>query len=249
MREASGNLAVAEGFYTIERGHADAIIAGANGSFLNPQRAITATMERELASGDGEPARLSRPFDLHRAGQVLGEGAAALILEELSAAQARGATILGEVVGVSSSAVSNQHGVGQYQVAIRNVLTNLLRSSGLTVSDIGHVHAHGLGTRRCDAEEAQAIADVFASRGSPVPVVAAKGHFGNLGAASGLVELIASLQALQHGHLFRTLNYDTPDPECPVLIAAADTPSGDVFLNVSVTPQGQTSGVAIRRLA
>lgn len=249
MREASGNLAVAEAYYIIERGHADAIIAGANGSFLNPQRAITATMERELASGDGDPARLSRPFDANRTGQVLGEGAAAVIVEELAAAQARGATILGEVVGVSSSAVSNQHGVGQYKVAIGNVLKNLLRTSRLSASDIGHVHAHGLSTRRCDAEEAQAIAEVFASRSAPVPVVAAKGHFGNLGAASGLVELIASLQALQQGHLFHTINYDTPDPECPVSIAAAATPAGNAFLNVSVTPQGQASGVAIRTLS
>jgi 3-oxoacyl-[acyl-carrier-protein] synthase II len=206
-------------------------------------------MERELATGDGDPARLSRPFDLHRTGQVLGEGAAALIVEELAAAQARGATILGEVVGVSSSAVSDQHGVGQYKVAIGNVLKNLLRSSGLSAEKIGHVHAHGLATCRCDAEEAQAIAAVFSSRGQPVPVVAAKSHFGNLGAASGLVELIASLRALQHSHLFPTLNYDTPDPECPVFIAAADTPSGDSFLNVSVTPQGQASGIAIKQLA
>ena len=248
MREASGNLAVAEAYYTIERGHADAIIAGATGSFINPQRAITASMERELATGDGDPSRLSRPFDLHRTGQVLGEGASALIIEELAAAQARGATILGEVVGVSSSAVSNQHGVGQYKVAISNVLKNLLRTSGLAVDEIGHVHAHGLGTRRCDAEESQAISQVFGSRKSPVPVVAAKSSFGNLGAASGLVELIASLQALQHGHLFHTLNYDTPDPECPVSIATADTPAGTAFLNVSVTPQGQASGVAIRKL-
>ena len=180
---------------------------------------------------------------------MLGEGAAALILEELSAAQARGATILGEVVGVSSSAVSDQHGVGQYKVAIGNVLKNLLRSSGLSPDEIGHIHAHGLGTRRCDAEEAQAIAEVFASRKSPVPVVAAKSHFGNLGAAGGLVELIASLLALNRGQLFRTLNYDTPDPECPVHIAGAGDPAGSAFLKVSVSPQGQASGVAVKRFA
>jgi 3-oxoacyl-[acyl-carrier-protein] synthase II len=161
---------------------------------------------------------------------VLAKRAAAVILEELAAAR-RGATILGEVVGVSSSAVSNQHGVGQYKIAIGNVLKNLLRTSGLSASDIGHIHAHGLATRRCDAEEAQAIAEVFSSRQKPVPVVAAKGHFGNLGAASGLVELIASLQALQHGHLFRTLNYDSPDPECPVQIAAATASAA--FLNAA----------------
>jgi 3-oxoacyl-[acyl-carrier-protein] synthase II len=249
MREASSNLAVAEAYYTIVRGHADAIIAGANGTLLHPGRTVTCILERQIATGDGEPSRLSRPFDLNRSGQILGEGAAALILEELSAAQARGAKILGEVIGVASSAAADKHGVAQYKTAIGNVLRALLANSGLAPNDVGHVHAHGLASQRCDAEEAQAIAQAFEKRKSPVPVVAAKSYFGNLGAASGLVELIASLLALQHGRLFRTLNYETPDPQCPVHIAADGDSPGTAFLNLNVSPQGQASGVAIRQLA
>jgi 3-oxoacyl-[acyl-carrier-protein] synthase II len=110
------------------------------------------------------------------------------------------------------------------------------------------VHAHGLATHRCDAEEAQAIRDVFQARRVPVPVTAAKSYFGNLGAGSGAVELIASLLALHHDRLFPILNCDTPDPECPIhAVRERDASPGDSFINVNVTPQGQASAVVVRK--
>jgi 3-oxoacyl-[acyl-carrier-protein] synthase II len=248
MREASSNLALAEAYCTIVRGHADAILAGATGTKVHPARTIHVVTQEEVAVRDGDPARLSRPFDRHRSGAVLGEGAAALMLEELEYAQARSAQILGEIIGFGSSAVSDKRGIGQYKVAFNNVLKQALASARLKPEDVGHVNAHGLSTRRCDAEEAQAIAEVFGSRRSPVPVVAAKSYFGNLGAASGLVELVGSLLSLKHQRLFRTLNYETPDPECPVNVVAADgAPPGDVVVSVNISPQGQASAVVVRR--
>jgi 3-oxoacyl-[acyl-carrier-protein] synthase II len=250
MREASSNLAIAEAYCTIVRGHADAILAGATGTKVHPARTIHVITQEEVAVRDGDPALLSRPFDSHRAGAVMGEGAAALMLEELEYAQARGANILGEVAGFASSAVSDKRGIGQYKTAFKNVLNQSLASARLKPEDVGHVNSHGLSTRRCDAEEAQAIAEVFGSRRSPVPVVAAKSYFGNLGAASGLIELIGSLLALKHNRLFRTLNYETPDPECPVNVATGnDQPPGDVFINCNISPQGQASAVVVRRWA
>jgi 3-oxoacyl-[acyl-carrier-protein] synthase II len=81
-----------------------------------------------------------------------------------------------------------------------------------------------------------------------VPVVAAKSYFGNLGAASSLVELIGSLLAFRHGTLFRTLNYETPDPACPInVVSNATTPPGEMVLSVNITPQGQASAVIVRR--
>jgi 3-oxoacyl-[acyl-carrier-protein] synthase II len=125
-----------------------------------------------------------------------------------------------------------------------------LKNAGLGVDDIGHVNAHGLGSRRTDAEEAQAIAEVFAGRKSPIPVVAAKSYFGNLGAAGGMVELIASVLAQREGRLFATLNYDTPDPACPVhVVVGSDAPAGATFVNVNVSPQGQASAVVVKRFA
>jgi 3-oxoacyl-[acyl-carrier-protein] synthase II len=246
MRESSSNLALAEAYCTIARGHADAILTGATGTKVHPARTIHVVTQEEVAVHDGDPAKLSRPFDRHRAGTVLGEGAAAMMLEEIEYAQARGAQILGEVVGFGSSAVSDIRGIGQYKTAFKNVLNQALRASHLKPEEVGHLNAHGLSTRRCDAEEAQAIAEVFDGRRPPV--VAAKSYFGNLGAAGGLVELIASLLALNHNRLFRTLNYETPDPECPVNVVARDDVSpGDSFIKLSITPQGQASAVTVRR--
>lgn len=250
MREASSNLAIAEAYCTIGRGHADAMLAGATGTKVHPARTIHVVTQEEVAVRDGDPRLLSRPFDRHRGGAVLGEGAAALMLEELEHAVARNASIYGEIIGFGSSAVSDKRGIGQYRVAFENVLRQSLASSRLKPDDVGHINAHGLSTRRSDAEEAQAIAAVFGARRTPVPVVAAKSYFGNLGAAGGLVELIGSLISLKHNRLFRTLNYETPDAECPVnVIANDDVSPGDAFVNLSITPQGQASAVAVRRLS
>jgi 3-oxoacyl-[acyl-carrier-protein] synthase II len=248
MREASSNLAIGEAYSTIVRGHADAMLAGATGTKVHPARTIHVITQEEIALRDGDPARLSRPFDRDRAGAVIGEGAAALMLEELEHAQSRGAQILGEVIGFASSAVSDKRGTAQYKTAFKNVLSQSLSGSRLAPGDVGHVNAHGLSSRRCDAEEAQAIAEVFSDRKAAVPVVAAKSYFGNLGAASGMVELICSLLAFKHGRLFRTLNYETPDPECPVHVANGDGISpGDVCISTNISPQGQASAVAVRR--
>jgi 3-oxoacyl-[acyl-carrier-protein] synthase II len=115
--------------------------------------------------------------------------------------------------------------------------------------EVGHIHAHGLSTRSCDIDEAKAIREVFGAAADRVPVTAAKSYFGNLGAGSGMIELIASVLALGKGTLFPILNFETPDPECPIKAAApgngAVSPGGS-FLNLSVTPQGQASGVLVR---
>ena len=120
-----------------------------------------------------------------------------------------------------------------------------IASAGLTPDQIGHVNSHGLSTRRGDRDEAQALKQVFGER--PVPVVAAKSNFGNLGAGGGVVELVASIMALSNGHLFPTLNYESPDPECPIAVTrSTDIPSGDTALNLSYTPQGQASALIVR---
>jgi 3-oxoacyl-[acyl-carrier-protein] synthase II len=250
LREASANLAVSEAYCTIVRGHAEAIVAGATGTRLHPLRTVHVMMQEELATGNGAPEKLSRPFDLHRQGMVLGEGAAAVVVEELENAQRRGAEIWGEIVGFGSSAVMDRQGQPNLRQALQNVMAQALAKSGLSVADVGHVHAHGLSTRKCDAEEAAAISAVFGGRSEPVPVTALKSYQGNLGASAGLVELIASLLALRSGTLFPILNFETPDPACPVAaVRSPGTSPGGSFLNVNVTPQAQASAVLIKRFA
>ncbi len=250
IREASANQAIAEAYCTIERGHADVMIAGATGTRVHPGRTLHVVLQEQIAEDADDPTTMSRPFDKNRTGQVIGEGAAAIILEELSHAQKRGAKIFGEVIGYGSSSVSNVRGIGDLYQSARNALAGALRTSGLSPDGIGHLHAHGLATRRSDQEEARAIRDVLGGRTSPLPVVAGKSYFGNLGAAGGLVELIASVQALNHGRLFRTLNYETPDPECPIhVVNRDDEQPGESFINLNLTPQGQGSAIVVRRFA
>ncbi|MEX2026824.1 MAG: beta-ketoacyl synthase N-terminal-like domain-containing protein, partial [Pirellulaceae bacterium] len=250
IREASANQAIAEAYCTIERGHADVMIAGATGTRVHPGRTLHVVLQEQIAEDCQDPATMSRPFDKNRTGQVIGEGAAAIILEESSHAEKRGAKILGEVIGYGSSSVSNIRGIGDLYQTARNALTQALRTSKLSPDGVGHVNAHGLATLHSDREEARAIRDVFDGRKTPVPVVAPKSYFGNLGAAGGAVELIASVLSLNQGRLFRTLNYETPDPACPINVVAKDgEPAGDSFINLNLTPQGQGSAIVVRRFS
>ena len=127
-------------------------------------------------------------------------------------------------------------------------MVQALQTAGMSIGDVGHINAHGLGTQQCDLAEANAIRSVFDDRSDRIPVTAPKSYFGNLGAAGGMIELIASLMAMQEDKLFPTLNYETPDPQCDLNIAVDDTqPTGDNVLNLNVTPQGQASAVIIKR--
>jgi 3-oxoacyl-[acyl-carrier-protein] synthase II len=247
LREASSNLAIGEAAAIIERGAADAILAGATGTRVHPLRSLHTILQEEIAGNGVEPAKASRPFDLNRSGMVLGEGAGAVVLERLETAQARGAKIYGEVVGQGSSFVASRNMVARGDKALANVMRAALKSAGMTPGDIGHIHAHGVSTHNGDEQEAAAIVDVFGPLAERVPVVAAKSYFGNLGAGSGTVELIASVMAMNAGNLFRTLNYETPDPKCPIQVVRNDnTPSGTSFLNINVTPQGQAGAILVR---
>lgn len=248
LREAAALLAVAEAYCTIVRGHADVMVAGATGTRLHPLRTVHAAMQEECARGDGDPGTMSRPFDLHRSGMVLGEGAGAIVVEDLERARSRGVPILAEIVGFGSSAAAHPTSGGDLAQAIQNVIQQALTKAGIAPDQLGHYHAHGLATRSCDEQEACAVQAVLGSRSRPLPVTAAKSYMGNVGAAGGLLELITSVLALQHGQLFPILNYETPDPRCPIhAVRTCGEDPGDSFLKVSVTPQGQASAIAVRR--
>jgi 3-oxoacyl-[acyl-carrier-protein] synthase II len=247
-REASSNLALSEAYHTILRGHADRMLAGATGTRIHPARSVHVAMQEKLATGD-DPNKLSRPFDRQRSGQVLGEGAACLLLEELASAEARGAKIVGEIIGDAASIVANIRSEPDEKQAIANVLKQSLRSAKLKPADVGHIHAHGLSDVRRDQLEAEGIASVLGEAKDRVPVTAAKSYFGNLGAAGGLVEAIASVLALQEGKLFPIQSLEELDPACPIRPAKRGDEAGNTCINLSVTPQGQASAIVLRRWA
>ncbi|MBI3838482.1 MAG: beta-ketoacyl-[acyl-carrier-protein] synthase family protein [Planctomycetia bacterium] len=249
LREASANAAVGEAFRTIVRGSADVMLAGATGTRVHPMKMVHSVTQEEVAGDGVDPTRASRPFDLNRSGMVLGEGAGAIVLEELEFARARGAKIYAEVIGTASSSVSNSHGIAHREAALVNVMAASLRDAHCKPKEVGHLHAHGLSTRSCDADEARAIRAVFGDQTAKLPVVAAKSYFGNLGAGSGLVELIASVLALKNKRLFKVLNYDTPDPQCPLAVSHSEADPGLSCLSINVTPQGQASAVMVRAVA
>ncbi|QEF96773.1 3-oxoacyl-[acyl-carrier-protein] synthase 2 [Stieleria maiorica] len=244
VREASANLAIAEAYSTLARGQADVLLVGSTGSRIHPLRSLHADMQETLAKNQSDPSTMSRPFTATRDGSVLGEGAGAMVCETLEHAQARGATILGEIVGYGSSAVGPVFGQRFLQQAIANVLRSALGDEDK--SDIGHIHAHGLGTVECDAQESAAIQDIFGAPDQQPPVTTAKGHLGNLGAGGGMVETIASLKSLGE-NLFPIRNCDTPADDCAINACVNDsTAAGKQFINVNVTPQGQASAIRIR---
>jgi 3-oxoacyl-[acyl-carrier-protein] synthase II len=246
MREAASNLAIGEAFRTIQRGHANAMVAGATGTRILPMQAIHALQTEQMAAENCDPTKASRPFDKNRTGMVAGEGAGMVILEELESAKVRGAKILAEVVGFGSSNVADENIVGKCDVALANAIRAALRDANRKPADVGHINAHGLATIDRDADEASAIREVFGPLAEKTPVVALKSYFGNLGAASGAVELIASVLALNEGKLPRTLNYESADPTCPLAVTRDEkTPAGRSFLNLSVTPQGQAAVLCI----
>ena len=211
LGDVSSLSAAAEAVRIIERGHADVMIVGGTGTRINPALWVR-TEVFGLSRRNHDPAAASRPFDARRDGMVNGEGAGAFVFESREHADARRATVLANVIGFGGSFEPCPNGRLPQGRAIRNAIGEALRDAGIQPSDVGHVNANGAGTVRDDRIEAAAIRDTLAD----VPVTAPKSFFGNLGAGTGAVEMVASALALQKGLVPPTLNYEHPDPECPV---------------------------------
>jgi 3-oxoacyl-[acyl-carrier-protein] synthase II len=247
LREVSSMMAVREAMQTIQRGHADLMVAGSTGTRVHSFKTVHAIQSEQMANPGSEPAKASRPFDADRTGMVVGEGAGAIVLEEYESAKKRGATIYAEVVGSGSSIVTNSKLEPNIKQALANAARAAFAEAKISGGELGHVNAHGLGTKQGDADEATALVEVLNGSASSVPVVAAKSYFGNLGAGSGIVELAASALALYHDKLFATLNYATPDPACPLNVTRQNGSAGGSFLKLSVTPQAQAAAVVVKK--
>ena len=246
MGGASGNVALSEAAHIIERGRADVMIAGTTGTKLHPVKTLNAGLFRDLADGgDADPGAWCKPFDEHRTGQVVGEGACTVILEERGHAEARGATIFGEVLGFGSACVAELDGTGHLGPALAAAGRAALRDAGLSPADLSHVNAHGTGTRKNDADECRGLTTLL--DGARTPIVGLKGYTGNAGAGSGVQELAASLLMLREGLIPVTLNCDAPDCDLDVVTGDHRKITGDrVFLNLSATRGGQASAAVVR---
>ncbi|MFN7147348.1 MAG: beta-ketoacyl-[acyl-carrier-protein] synthase family protein [Myxococcota bacterium] len=209
----SSSQAIGEALLRIRRGEVDAMIAGGVDALSEPLMVVGFAKLGALSTRNEDPRRASRPFDAHRDGFVLGEGAGFLVLEAEETARARGATILASVDGWGCSCNawritdSPPDGRGAAQ-AMRAALAD----AGVRPEDVGYINAHGTSTPQNDLSESRAIRGFFGD--IPVPVSSTKGHMGHLVAACGAVEAILCVQALRDGWLPPTNNLEEPDPEC-----------------------------------
>lgn len=237
-------LALGEAYRILTRGQADLFLAGGGDSTVNPLCMVRRSLFQTLSRRNEQPAKACRPFDRDRDGAILGEGAGVLVLEDLEHARKRGARIYAELVGFGSAFDRGRTGAGLAR-AVRAALVE----AGIGPEEVDHVNAHGCSDPDSDAWEARGLQEVFGSCRSPVPVFAAKSYFGNLGAGSSSVELAASLLALEHGMLPPTLNYENPDPACPVFVTAGKPRpvQRPHVVKVGFTDMGQCAAVVCRK--
>ncbi len=212
---AASSQAIGEAVEMIRRGDVDVMLTGGTHSMIHPFGVTGFNLLTALSTSNDEPTKASRPFDQKRNGFVLGEGAAMLIVEELEHAKARGATILGEVMGYGSTAdafrVTDSHPEGR---GAASCIRLALEDASLNTDQIDYINAHGTSTSVNDKVETLAVKQVFGERAYKIPMSSTKSMTGHLIAAAGATEVIISLLALRDGIAPPTINYENPDPEC-----------------------------------
>jgi 3-oxoacyl-[acyl-carrier-protein] synthase II len=212
---ATGSTAIGESAELIRRGDADAVLAGGAEACLSPLILAGFCAMRGLAAEEEYPPRASRPFDATREGFVMGEGACVLVLEELEAAEARGARIYAEVLGYGASNDAYHLAAPDPEfVGVAEMMRAALARAGLEPERVGYINAHGTSTPLGDLAETRAIKEVFGDHAYRLAVSSTKSVTGHCFGAAGAIEGMMCVLALHQGVLPPTMNYETPDPEC-----------------------------------
>ncbi len=212
---ASGNHAIGEAFANIAAGRSDIMIAGGAEAALTPVGLASFCAARSLSLRNDDPQAASRPFDSDRDGFVLSEGAGILILEELTGAKKRGANIYAELLGYGATD-DGYHITAPLPDGDGAAMTMklALADAGLSPDKIDYINAHGTGTQLNDFAESSAIRTVFGEHASKTPVSSTKSCIGHLLGASGAVELIVCIKAINESVIPPTINLHDPDPKC-----------------------------------
>lgn len=211
---ASAN-AIGDAAEIIRRGAADVMIAGGSEAAITSFGIGSFNQARALSTRNDDPQGASRPFDADRDGFVMGEGAAALVLESLESARTRGAEVLAEISGYGMSAdayhitLPKPGGMGAARA-----MTAAIRDAGITADEVGYINAHGTSTEANDATESLAIKVALGEAANTTAISSTKSMTGHLLGGAGAVEAVFSILALRDGALPPTVNYTTPDPEC-----------------------------------
>ncbi len=243
---ATGCQAVGYGFETIALGKQDRMLCGGADEFHPLTAATFDIMNAASVAFNDRPQQTPRPFDRARDGVVCAEGSGILLLESMEAAHRRGATILAEVVGFAT--VSDHANIANPNTAaIENCMRLALADGGLTPADIDYVNAHATATEQGDIAEGEAIGRIFGDR---VPVSSLKGHFGHAMAASGALELVATVEMLGRSCLIPTRNLDDPDPACGKLrhIRTVETARLRAAIKNNFALGGVNSSIVVRSI-
>jgi 3-oxoacyl-[acyl-carrier-protein] synthase II len=232
---SSGATAIQLGVEAIRRGETDAALCiGTDGS-VNPESLIRFSLLSALSTQNENPEGASKPFSKNRDGFVMGEGGAALVLENAESAKARGATILGYVLGCGEKGDgfhrtrSSPDGMPAI-TAIRQALED----AGVAPEDIDYINAHGTSTPENDKMEAMSCTAVFGERMAALPISSNKSMIGHTLTAAGAVEAVMSLMTIATGRIPPTINYQVPDPAIPLDVVpnvARDAPVNYVLSN------------------
>jgi beta-ketoacyl-acyl-carrier-protein synthase II len=210
---SSSGHAIGEAFHFVKFGRADIMLAGGADAPITYGMLRCWESVRVLASGDGNPSRACRPFSADREGMVLGEGAGIFLLEELAHARQRGAKIYAEIAGYGASSDANhitQPSVAGPARAVRMALDE----AGVNPEEVDYINAHGTGTRLNDVTETQVIKEVFKDHARRLAISSTKSMHGHTMGATGAIELVATVMAIERGVIPPTANYTQPDPEC-----------------------------------
>jgi 3-oxoacyl-[acyl-carrier-protein] synthase II len=213
---ASGATAIQLAVEAIRRGECDAALAAGTDASVTPEGLIRFSLLSALSTRNDDPSGAARPFAKDRDGFVMAEGAAALVLESLDHARARGAEVLGVIAG------SGERADGFHRTRsspdgkpIIETLKRALGDAGLAPDDIGYINAHGTGTPENDKMEWLAVSAVFGERASSLPMSSNKSMIGHTLSAAGAIEAVFTVRTLREGVLPPTINYATPDPAIP----------------------------------
>lgn len=213
---SSSAMAIGEAMHAIQSGRADTVIAGGAEALLTPGVLAAWQALRTLSPADpDDPAASCKPFDARRGGLVLGEGAAALVLEDESQARARGAHILAFISGYGNSCDATHMSKPDRDGQVR-AMKQALAESGLAPEAIGYINAHGTATLVGDVVECEAINAVFGGAAARIPVSSTKSMHGHLLGGAGAIEMAAALMPFSEGLIPPTANLEQPDPACAV---------------------------------
>ncbi len=247
---ASGNEAIAHGIDMIRLGRADVVVVGGTEAAIHPLPMAAFANMMALSRRNEEPERASRPWDRDRDGFVLGEGAAALVIESADSARARGARVYAEVAGAGITADS--HDIAQPEPEGRGAtraMQRALREADLAAADIVHINAHATSTPQGDVAECLAITQALGGETDHVVVTSTKSMTGHLLGAAGALESVATVLALQNRVAPPTINLETPDAELTLDVATEQRklPDGDIAaLNNSFGFGGHNVAIAFR---